>query len=1678
MGFLDSVFDDNGMIGRLGETLQDAAWFVGAPFGAAIDIAKAGLPGGEPALQGAVKAITTGAQRGTQLFFGDENDPGSADDDRPNIFSPAVKEISDALEFVYDNALAQPINTANILSQRGLADVVGVEDNASPFDVSSAWERADEKTGGYAGKGTSIGREWANLVTGLNDLMPGNWSREGRFGSLTSEGQQALDEHSRVYDIQSGLVDATARLFLDPTIVVGKAAKVLRTTKAIAGIKDADQIAGKLAETGKSWGMDGWGDRFDKAMGWAAQPNRTAGELVAGFPGLKDSLDGDQIAIVMEQTNKVMRAQGKSDDEVLQQFQLISRASIGDMDALKGIDESAAFAKDALAAMKSNRDDLKTASEWAVQYSDRVTPDDIAEAAQELNLVKDLELRGRDYFTSDSFVKLTNERLKSVSKDIRAAEDEAARQVRVRNLFRDTDGPTSKFGGLSDRPMLSAAIPVKGGTRGLEKRAARERGENIGFDFVFQSTAWNKGVKYLAPHIYLGERAVHGFNKMAQPRAIDVHDERAALELDNFLKHSKLDGETRLGLVSRLAAARSEQEKGHVVEESINRATESILRSHRDSNPHFTDEVEKEVMVALAKVSARDRTRTAAHTQMFTAHKTTVDQDGISAGSRGDLRIGDDGEAEFYPLLETQLVNQFALPDLRRTEHILRRHSNWMTDMAAWAKGDRAPDPNRVKEISERVYGKTVELRPGFDIRTANRAQAVNDFVWKSEENAKLVLEGFTRIWKYGALALRPVAYAVRVNVDSGMRMAAALGPAAWVMHSSPRVFGYATLGGASRARQVVKSFGDSQRELELRKAMERLEDAHAADTGEKLADGVDETYDAMKAEHATLKTRLDLYRTGGRKGRRDAYGAFGEAGYKPIQTRAGELEGAYATKQGQTDRWIISSQTSAAIMGDSSKLALKTAQLGNWTYITNKDPLHLDNWKHAVNAQLMQSVIGKRAVQYMNEFDDAEKASARLARWATGTPEGREVMGRLQWTGADKTRWSREVVGYVNHYLPSRELRETAAKRKLTQVDLETAIPNVENRPPVHGEGIAMATGRGSVLGEQINNIFSSVMRWASDATEDQLARHPMYAAVYEQEAKRRAEFLMADSVREHMSLDEVRRLVQDQAHKKARQAIKNYMFDVAATSDISHYMRFMSPFIAAWEDTVRKWGRIAVENPDIAGKAYLVWNAPNDLGIVVDEDGNPVESDTFTDKTYIVIPRGIGKHLPGGADSDFKISKQAFNLVLQGGLQPGFGPLVAYPVGKIQTAAPALNDVAKIVNPYGPPEGFVDAVAPSVVKALYDATQDQSRAHQQDTRRIYAQMLTEYRLDPEKFAGKEPTIDEAAKRAGALGRIKILNRVVGLPLPGFPAIFQSPYQMYIDAYRALNERERAEGHPNGWADHEFITGYGETYFPLVQSESKNNAGIGASANAVDAARQYKQLISKYGVEAGQAKPNLIRLIIGQEGEGDFNESAHLWQQQQEISPASGIKYRDYENPQEAQAQADADLGWYKYRQFMNTMDAMALEQGLRTYADDPELVAIRREFIDNLQAENDAWHVEWSQRDSDAFERDLQALGEVATSGKFGPMRTDMPGVQQYLGLRTALIQQLQEFEITPGSQDAIPFKQEFTDAVMGLVSQNSQFAEWSYYTFLERDPLLEPVTEQVLQTAPTDWGFDGLA
>lgn len=1666
-----------GFLSRLGETLQDAGWFVGAPVATAFDLARAGFD--EDITVGS--AITTGISRGTQLFLGDDNNtPDNPTDDVENTISPGVKKVMDGLEWVYDNAIAQPLNTANITEQRLLANIFGVEDNASPLDLGSAWARADEETGGYAGQGTSIGRESAYTWNALLSF--------GQGGSLTDEGQKQLDEHSKLFDVQSGAADFAARFFLDPLVVVGKAAKALKFSAAIRGIKDPSKIEAALAEQKAVGGLfDGFGTRLENAndfnMGLDIGRPRTSAEIYAANPGLQAAGgEGWQIAQAMESASRALWKAGAEPDVIREQGKLISLAGIGDPNALKALDDRVSEAKDAMAAFRSQRDDLAMARDWALHSNGPVAREAAGNVAKQF--VDDVVNRGEDWFQSDEFLNLTNERLKAVQSQFRAAQQEAARVEKLRNMF---TGEDSLRGALADYPLLAGGLrPLNratgGPTSAMARRAAKETGrrEPARLDFVFQSSAWNKAVrigrpvsKILTPHLYYGAKAYRAFQQQQAPRVIEFHDPNAPLALNNFLKHSAVSAETREELVSGLAGARTEGQKRVIVEKAVQHAQSSLIQKYMQEHPHFSEATAQTVIAQQAKLIQREADRVGVQTRKFTAHKK-------DDGTPGDVTVDEDG-VRYSPLLDTQLENQMILPDLRLFTKILDKHSGWLNDMAEWAQGNRLPDQGRVKAIAARVFDSHVSDKPWVAEKVSNAARKRIDQSWRNSQYIDSALTGMTKFWK-GAVLLRP-AYPMRVLADSDMRALAVLGPAAFAMHTAPRAFGFLTFGGASRVKTQFAAHADDLRLQKIEADLEAYDDMVKAGDAEMQSPDMVEAAEELRRQAEEIKARLHRFRTGGRAGRNEAYGRFGEVGQRDIETVLGKIPGAFADDYGKSQRYIASSKTTAALMGDSQKLAMANLMSENWVSLTPSDEGHLDAWLHAINAQLKQSDLGKQALKFqLQNRDDPERAVHLLQGWLRNTPKGRETRARMAWDAANSEQFAREVVGYVNHYLPTPELRAKAATGNITRADLESRYPDPLERPPVHGRALARAMGRGSVAGKAINDWFNRAMRWLSDAPEDQLARHPMYAAVYEQEAKRQAEFLLADPRTPDVSLDEIQRFIQKRAHKKAQQSLKTYMFDVAAQSDLSHALRFYSPFIAAWEDTIRKWSRIASDKPEIFGRGYLAWNAPNDMGLVVDENGNKVESDDFNDKTYLLIQApswvpGIGGKPLTLGDSQFRIPKQVVNIILQGGLQPGFGPLVAIPTGKLQVANPELDDVAKFVNPYGPPESVWDAVAPSTLKRVTELVNDQSRAHMQTTYRIYMQDLVDYRIDPEKFHGKPPTWEAAAEKAKAVGMLKIVNNFAN----PFPAIFDSKYKLYQDAYRDLQNRERTEDHPRGWADDEFIKEHGETFFPLVQSMSKNNAGLGASAQAVDASKRYKSEIAKYGIDAsGNPNKTLVRLIVGDEGEGAFNQSAHRWQETREISPASGYEFRDYANSQEAAADADADLGWWKFQKAQSLWDSMANQKGLRTYLEDEELVETRRDFIEQLKAANPAWRQDYESMDPGKFLRNLEDLSQVANSSKFvdNVERTDMAGVRQYLALRQALQQQLQEYGISEGSVDALPFKQDFTEMVMDMVGSNTKFAEWAFHPFLERDPLLVPLMPDPLNSATVDtatqWGI----
>lgn len=1687
MGLFDALFgDDNSFVDRLGETLQDTGWFFGGPAVAAFDMAKAVLPGGPSPMDkqaGIVPSFLTGLQRSTQILFGDEGDPNNPNDNEPNLISPGVGKIVDAADYVYKQFITPAVSTPAIIGRRVTADLAGVEDNKSPFDLfggpNSVWGEADEGR-------SSIGRQNAYFYFApFTDR------------ALTDEGQKQLDAHSRLFDIVSGSMDFGSRWFLDPLILAGKGTKAVAYTRTISKIGTPLEVAAKVAEK-RGGVLPSFGTRHDNFLSFAMSPSteggtRSAAEIRAAVPGLRESADGWVIARAMENTMRTLRRQGVDESEIRDELELITLASYGDADALVAISDRASAAKDMITAASSKYDDLMDAATWARAGSSRgrqrfgqeyTLGEATRRAAETFNVVDEIAAKGRSYFHTSDFLQRTAERIKAADADVSAAEREFARRERLNTLFQNTEDSASIAGTLSNRPLLAGVLT--GSTKGMEKRAARERGVPVGIDFVFQSSLWNKAIrigsvpvipapKYLMPHVQFGYRTASTFKQTHAPTVIEVHDPDKPKKLNDFLKATPMAAEKREALVTRLADARDEHTMRAIISTAIVEGQKAMVDDYAARHPlSFSGDAAQTVKDQLTQAMAKERATVGL--RQFTAHKN-------EEGLRGDMVIDDDGMVRYQALLETQLENYFYMPNLRNIEHVLKRHANYLTDMVSWAKGERAPDEGRISELMGRPFKAMADKRPGFDARVARRLDLLNAAPWRAEEIVYQVLDGFNRVWKALVLGTRPLPWAVRVQTDSGLRAMAVLGPTSYIAKSAPRALAFLTAGGLSRGRQAFLYHFRAQRaDEELTAQIERLEDIWHAATDEPIANWP--RYTSLVAQRDGVRAQIRQYEVGTRASRREAFGVFGEPGIKDIRTAMGDIPGAFGDDAGRAQRRFIESRTSAAVMGDSERSMYSDLSSGNWTYLEYTDPNHMPAWLHAVNAQLKQSILGKQAMKLQHELgDDPERAVQALTRWMRTTPEGKQLQKRLMWTMANKEKHAREVVGFVNHYLPTRELREKAFKEKrITQADLEAALPDPELRPPVHGEATAGAMGRGSAFFESVNRMMNRYMSWVSDATEDQLSRHPMYAGIYEQEAKRRAEYLMADPRIEQITGGDLKRMVQDQAHKAAKAAIKRYMFDIASHSDLSHFYRFMSPFIAAWEDTVRKWGRIVSERPDIIGKAYLAWNAPNAMGLVVDKDGRPVtDRDTPWDETYVLmqfpewVPGLHGKSVIPIPNAHFRLPKQVVNIVLQGGLQPGFGPLVAYPAGRLQVWQPQLDDVAKIVNPYGPPKSAFDAFAPSTVKRIQERIDSQSIPHRQLFANQYQALVFEARKDPEKYRGVN--LEElAAKRTKWLGVLKIMNNF-GNP---FPLVVDSPFKFYQDAYNVL-QAQGADPNlhlPPDWADQQFMQRYGESYMVVVTGLSQNNGGLRPTAEAVDAAQRLKPLIDEYGTDVtGKANPAITRLLVGDEGQGQFNQSAHRWQLTHEVSPGSGVMFRSYDNPQAAVADQDINLGWYQFRKFMSTMDGLANSRGLRTYRDDPQLVDQRQQFIQNLGKENPAWFVDYSITDPTKFQRNLNDLAKAAESDLFSPMRTDMVGIRQYAAMRRALQLKMQAAGVGERSQAAYPFKQEFTDAVMDLVSQNTKFAEWSFYQFLDRDPLLlqpEDVPPTPAGFSSADWGI----
>lgn len=890
-------------------------------------------------------------------------------------------------------------------------------------------------------------------------------------------------------------------------------------------------------------------------------------------------------------------------------------------------------------------------------------------------------------------------------------------------------------------------------------------------------------------------------------------------------------------------------------------------------------------------------------------------------------------------------------------------------------------------------------------------------------ETATDLLEGYYKMWK-PAVLLR-VGWPMRVVTDEQLRIIAKIG----ALSQLNNVVGT----GAYRLKQYVEHIPD------IRAAMKGVDDVPG-----------------MGLRAAFKQVRTDM----------------GPA-TRGVNVRGYDIASAFGTTGDNANIYqelVRSNASFQKFFGRSEEAIYKslTENTEDWKSISpvSSDPAERASygsaWEHAVNRQFGQDAMAR-------QFLDGRTVD-EVTDWLTDTTEGKVYASRLSIRASNPRGWAQDVSDVVDSYtLGDDTIKQLALKGKARARHMEKAAPDAANRPVIHGEIIEQATG-GSKVVQKWNQVVEKGYRALGSLPSDTLSRNRYFDHMYRAEATRMVN-VIADQLKPGEVLDETMlRHVESRSREYALTETRKLLYDLAETSDLAHTLRFFAPFYSAWQEVLTRWAGIAVENPAFVRRTQLIWQAPEKMGLLTDEDGQEVRWGEPRDgDTYITIP------LPGWVDKipvfgqgmrtsaepgRVRFNRKSFNIAMTG--MPGLGPVVQVPVNEIVKNRPELEDSVKFVLPYGPTQETWRLLIPPAIQKAYTAGRgEEDRLFMNSAIRIYLDMQVDRNLGKRDT---EPTFEEALDQAQKLANVRVWASYISPAAPQF----QSPYQVYIDAYRQLKEADPET------ADDKFLAQFGEEFFPLTESATRSMDGVMPTLEGFEARKKYEDLIEK--------DPELGALIVGAEGAGEFSRAVYDYQLARGVAPGSADNQR--EGKSFTEVDPDRRLGWIYFTKGMDLIDAMMIERGL------PNLqvkaaaeIAQRKKLLIAVLAERfPSWYDDFQDNDEGKWRKRFDAF-EAITKDERLAKRDDIRGLATYMQARDLLLKVLEERRAAGGagtlaSAKNADLKAAWSTITSKLVEGNLAFGAL-YNRWLANDPLEREAesVEEILRVVPqTSSGMGG--
>jgi hypothetical protein len=338
-------------------------------------------------------------------------------------------------------------------------------------------------------------------------------------------------------------------------------------------------------------------------------------------------------------------------------------------------------------------------------------------------------------------------------------------------------------------------------------------------------------------------------------------------------------------------------------------------------------------------------------------------------------------------------------------------------------------------------------------------------------------------------------------------------------------------------------------------------------------------------------------------------------------------------------------------------------------------------DWANAhadyVNNVLMRDTVARRIVQDI----------------ADGLPEAQAVKNAKDWVKAgspDAVRWKNEInQNIVNRgqsmsskfYDFNNQIDEILAQiyQHIPLVNAETGLPyvgmqenalkgfTVEDSLNLSYANRHDVMAAREITNTRIDNLYknavSKIFDFVGTMPEDHLVRHPFFNMVHDNEAKRIAKRLAGEGKRNGMSDKEIQDFIlsrkdaiKNTATNRAYKELMTKLYSVERYTDPGRFMRFLTPFYMAHQNSSRFWLGQSLRNPQVAIFLAKAYNAPYRAGYVYDDQGNivsaghPWESNANIDQIVLHAPAWLRKFGVGDASGRIATPVNSLDIITQG--------------------------------------------------------------------------------------------------------------------------------------------------------------------------------------------------------------------------------------------------------------------------------------------------------------------------------------------------------------------------------------------------------------------------------------------